>query len=358
MPSIKKLLTIKDNNYTKLAGLFRKKTKLDVVRGGYSKKIPLKKSCSIIIPFYKDCSSLRKNLTALAYQNLPSNFKLNKVEIIIVDDGSLVNLKKLVKFIKRFYSVTYLRLKKNYGRATARNLGLLYSKNDIIIFLDQDVVVLPDFIGSHLLRHEFINKCMIVGFRQNISLKDLIPCMDSKKEVVLRKPNYKNDFRYRKFVPKEWKTIHKHIPYQNFNQTYYLLKETNYFKNFSGKKIIGVWDLPYMFVTCNASVPRKYVFEVGGFNMKFKGWNHEDTHLGAKLVARGLYIIPNLHATVYHLVKKNSTKGYERKKIEEYKKNVKLYKKFKNENFIIQKEEEWKERMRKYFKNKFTKINL
>jgi len=195
---------------------------------------------------------------------------------------------------------------------------------------------------------------MIVGFRQNINLRDLVSRMDVGKKIVLQKPNYRSDFRYKRFVPEEWKVIHKDIPFKNFNRTYRLLKETNYFKEFNRSKIVGVWDLPYMFVTCNASVPRKYVFEVGGFDMRFKGWNHEDTHLGAKLIARGLYLIPNLHATAYHLVKKVSTKECERKKIKEYKKNVRLYKKFKTENFIIQREREWKEKMGKYFTNKFT----
>ena len=278
---------------------------------------------------------------------------MNNVEIIIVDGGSPFNLKNLVKFIRRFYSVTYLKLKKNYGRATARNLGLLRSKNDIVIFLDEDIVVSNDFIGSHLLRHEFINKSIIVGFRQNIGLRKLLSRMDNGKQLVSRKPDYRNDFRYKRFIPAEWREIHNYIPFSNFNRTYRLLKETNYFKKFRKGKIVGIWDLPFMFLTCNASVPRKYIFEVGGFDMRFKGWNLEDTHLGAKLIARGLYLIPNLHATAYHLVKKVSTKEYERKKIEEFKKNVKLYNKFKCENFIIQKEHEWREKMRRYFANKF-----
>ncbi len=357
MASLQEKLKTKSNNYIKIDRLFRKKTGLDI-NNDYSKRFSLTKSCSVIVPFYKDYLSLRKNLTALVYQDLPSDFKSNKVEIIVVDDGSLVNLKNLVKFIKRFCPITYLKLKKNHGRATARNLGLLYSKNDIIIFLDQDVIVSPDFIGSHLLRHEFINKCMIVGFRQNISSKDLISHMDIKKKIILRRPNYKKDFRYKRFIPEEWRVIHKSIPRQNFDRTRYLLNETNYFKNFSGERIIGVWDLPYMFVSCNASVPRKYVFEAGGFDMKFKGWNHEDTHLGAKLIARGLYVVPNLHATVYHLVKTAFSKRYERKKIEEYRKNVKLYKKLKKEDFVIQKEKEWKKKIKKYFKNKFIRVNL
>jgi cellulose synthase/poly-beta-1,6-N-acetylglucosamine synthase-like glycosyltransferase len=133
MVSLQKKLISEDNDYTKLDRLFKEKTGLNI-KDGYSKRLTLNKSCSIIIPFYRDRSSLKRNLTALAYQDLPSDFKLNKVEIIIVNGDSSFNLKNLVKFIRRFYSVTYLKLKKNYGRATARNLGLLYSKNDIVIF--------------------------------------------------------------------------------------------------------------------------------------------------------------------------------------------------------------------------------
>lgn len=349
---LQRKLISKNNDYTKLDKLFKEKSGLDI-KDGYSKRFILNKSCSIIIPFYKNCSFLKRNLISLQYQNLPPDFKRNKVEIIIINDDSLINPKKLIQQTRKFYPTIYLKLKKNYGKATARNLGLLYSKNDIVIFLDEDIVVSNNFIGSHLLRHEFINKSIIVGFRQNIGLRELLSRMDNKKQLVSRKPDYRNDFRYKRFVPAKWKEIHNYIPFSNFNRTYRLLKETNYFKKFRKGKIVGIWDLPFMFLTCNASVPRKYIFEVGGFDMRFKGWNLEDTHLGAKLIARGLYLIPNLHATAYHLVKKVSTKEYERKKIEEFKKNVKLYNKFKGENFIIQKEHEWKEKMRQYFANKF-----
>jgi len=356
MPSIKKLLTIKGNNYTKLTKLFKREAGLDIVKDGYNKKIPLKKSCSIIIPFYANYSSLKRNLTSLLYQDLLSDFKRNKTEIIIVDGGSSTNLKNLFKPIQRFYPITYLKLKKNYGRATARNLGLLYARNEIIFFLDEDIVVPKDFLATHLLRHQFIDNCIIVGFRHNVSLREFNSKPDNSKQKILRRPNYRKDFRYKRFVPKEWKVIHRNIPYKNFNKTYYILKESNYFKKFGRGKIIGIWDLPYMFLTCSASVPRKHVLEVGGFDMRFKGWNLEDTYLGAKLISRGLYLIPNLHATVYHLIKeiKESLTGrYQREKIKEYKKNVKLYNKLKNENVDFYTENEWREKMKKYFVNKF-----
>lgn len=135
MPSLKELLAIKNNDYTKLAKLFKKKTGVDI-KNGNNPKIALTKTCSIIIPFYKNYSFLKRTLVSLWYQHLPSKFKKNKVEIIVVNDGSPINLGEIIQETKNCYPVIYLKLKRNYGRAgaVATNLGLLYAKNEVIIF--------------------------------------------------------------------------------------------------------------------------------------------------------------------------------------------------------------------------------
>lgn len=351
MPSLKKLLTLKSNNYTKLAKLFNERTGLDITNDGYTKKAPLNKGCSIIIPFYKNYAFLKRNLASLWHQNLPLNFKKSKIEIIIINDGSSTDLRKLIQQTRKFYPVIYLKLKENYGRTVARNLGLLYARNEIILFLDEDIVVPKDFLATHLLRHEFLDKCIIVGFRHNVSLKDFLLKLDSQKRRIVKLPSYKKDFRYKKFIPIEWKDIYKDLFSNSFNKICYPLKESDYFKKFGKGKIVGVWDLPFMSLACNISVPRKYVLDVGGFDRRFKGWGMEDVNFGAKLIARGLYLIPNLHATVYHLIKENLVEEKGRK-IEEFKRNFKLYKKLENENLVLFKENEWKEKMKKYFVGK------
>ena len=358
MQSLQRVLARRNNNYTKIAKTFKEKTGLDIVKDACPKGLVLRKSCNVIIPFYRDYLFLEKNLITLTNQDLPLNYKRDKMEIIVVDGGSSIDLKKLIKSVHLNCSVKYLKLNKNYGRATSRNLGLLYSNNEIIIFLDEDAVTAKDFIKNHLLRHEFSNKLIVAGFRENIGVKNLNLRLDTKQQVILRKANYRKDFRYKRFVPSDWKETFKSIPDDNFDKTHYILKESDYFKKFGNGKIVGVWDLPFMFVTCNVSAPRKYIYEVGGFDMRFKGWNMEDTHLGAKLIARGLYLIPNLYSTVYHLVKGAPTADFKRKKTEEYRRNIGMYEELKKENFIVQKDSEWKKKMEKYFKNKFTKINL
>lgn len=353
MPSLRNLLSVKNNDYTELANLFKKRTKLDIIKDGYNKRLSLTRSCSIIIPFYKNHIFLKQNLAALCYQELPQDFKRKRVEIIIINDGSSINLKRIVEQTQRFYPVIYLKLKKNYGRAVARNLGLLYAKNEIILFLDEDIVSPKDFLATHLVRHQFLKKCIIVGFRHNIKFKDFLSYLNNSKQRILRLPSYKKDFRYMRFIPNEWRNTYKNLPPENFYKICYPLNESNYFKDFGRGKIFGVWELPFMFLTSNASMPRDEILKVGGFDMRFRGWGLEDVHLAAKLIANGLYLIPNLHSTVYHLVKKSSKKEKE-ERIKEYKRNLNFYNKLKNEKLILFEEDEWKEKMRNYFKNKFT----
>lgn len=354
MLSIEKLLAHKGNNYTKLAKLFNKKTRADIVKGN-SRKILLTKSCSIIIPFYYNYRFLEKNLISLFHQDRLTELKKNKIEIIIVSDGSPVNFKfkKLIGQNKESYSITYLKLKKNYGRSAARNLALFYAKNEIVVFLDEDIVVPKDFLVTHLLRHELSNNCIIVGFRQNISLKKIDSCLDSSKIKIVKLPSYNEDFRYKKFVSIEWRKNYKNLPTNNFNKLCYPLKESKYFKKFGLGKIFGVWELPSMLLTSNASMPRKEIIRVGGFDTRFKGWGMEDVHLAAKLIANGMYLIPNLHSTVYHLI----TSDYQKDmviKMKEFEKNLKLYNKLKKRSMVLYEEDKWKGKIKIFFANNYT----
>lgn len=106
-------------------------------------------SFSIIIPSFNsgnDVFTCIKSLSKLRYPK-------NKYEIIVVDDGStdksINKLKKLkISNLKVFYI-------KNNGAAFARNYGVDKSKNDIIVFLDQDVIVKNNLLQEY--RKTFLN---------------------------------------------------------------------------------------------------------------------------------------------------------------------------------------------------------
>lgn len=356
MGSIQTILNLKHNNYGKISEAFQKKFGFDIV-AGHSQKTSPKKTASIIIPFYKNHLILQRNLLALSNQNLPNDFKNNKLEAVIIQDGSIIKTNVIKRFLSRSqvpYPIHYLHLKENHGPAVAMNLGLLFARNEVVIFLDPDMMVNKNFIRSHLIRHEITEQAIIVSFRKNISrslfykkIKKL-----SKNNYCLNRPSHKEDFRYKKFTPINWQDAFINVNRDNFNKTWYPLKESCDFLNFGKGKIIGVWDLPFMLLTCNASVSRKKVIKAGGFDTRFEKNILEDTHLAAKLIASGMYLIPNLEATSYHIAHKAPQKQRRNK----FKKNFQLYVKFKKENLISYTENAWKKKMKKYFKNKFEII--
>jgi glycosyltransferase involved in cell wall biosynthesis len=91
---------------------------------------------SIIVTTYneeKDIENLLKSFMKLKYPK-------NKLEIIVVDDGST---DKTVEIIQR-YSVKLIKTK-HRGFGEARNIGLKVSRGDIVAFIDADMVLHPTY---------------------------------------------------------------------------------------------------------------------------------------------------------------------------------------------------------------------
>lgn len=88
---------------------------------------------SIIIPYYNAEPYTGELLRVLAPQ------VSEKVEVILIDDGSKVPFKTDYKFVK-------VTRQKNKGVSAARNLGLDKAKGDYISFIDADDLVARDFV--------------------------------------------------------------------------------------------------------------------------------------------------------------------------------------------------------------------
>lgn len=86
-------------------------------------------SVSIIIPAYNEVENLADCLDAITRQVFQG-----KMEVIVVNDGSTDRTGEIASR----YQVTLLELEKNVGKAQALNIGIMNSKNDIIIFSDSD----------------------------------------------------------------------------------------------------------------------------------------------------------------------------------------------------------------------------
>jgi len=98
---------------------------------------------SIIIPTYNRPRDLEKCIHSVTLQTI------KPYELIIVDDGNLTQLPFKAECEDK--GIQYIYFKKNIpGLAASRNLGVGLSHGDIIFFLDDDVVLTPNYIEEIL----------------------------------------------------------------------------------------------------------------------------------------------------------------------------------------------------------------
>jgi glycosyltransferase involved in cell wall biosynthesis len=101
---------------------------------------------SVVIPTYNRLPILQKCLTALENQKLGADPILG-YEVIVVDDGST---DQTVLWLQQA-ALPHVRWfqQDHQGPAAARNLGVEKAQGDTIVFIDSDLVVLPDFLQAH-----------------------------------------------------------------------------------------------------------------------------------------------------------------------------------------------------------------
>lgn len=101
-----------------------------------------KKTLSIIIPVYNAEKYVDKLLKNFMVQNL------EKVEIILIDDGSQDDSFKICsEYAKKRESITVFH-QKNQGASAARNKGIQLAKGDYIVFVDSDDSVSEDYVEN------------------------------------------------------------------------------------------------------------------------------------------------------------------------------------------------------------------
>jgi GT2 family glycosyltransferase len=104
-------------------------------------------TASIVVPTYRRPDLLRNLLESLSKQKTRHHF-----EVIVVNDGTDRDLGVLeVEFSD--ISTRVISLGQNRGRAYARNEGVRNSRGDIIIFVDDDMTVVGDFVERHMAAH-------------------------------------------------------------------------------------------------------------------------------------------------------------------------------------------------------------
>ena len=97
---------------------------------------------SVVIPMYNSSATIHKTIESVINQ---TRYDLVE-EIIIVNDGSTDNSTEIVKGLLANNKKIRLLNKKNGGAASARNVGIKATKNNMVALLDADDEWLPEKI--------------------------------------------------------------------------------------------------------------------------------------------------------------------------------------------------------------------
>jgi glycosyltransferase involved in cell wall biosynthesis len=192
---------------------------------------------SIIIPTYNRLPILEKCLRALEQQTTAIAY-----EVVVVDDGSTDGT---VDWIKS-QALPHVRLlqQEHLGPAAARNLGVEQAKGDWIIFIDSDLVVLPEFIQSHVDALQAVERDRVFTYG-----------------AVINTANFDDP-------------------------TSEPFKITDYSRAY--------------FATGNVAIARHWLIEAGLFDTQFQLYGWEDLELGVRLKQMGLKLIKCPNAVGYH----------------------------------------------------------
>lgn len=115
---------------------------------------------SIIIPCYNDAQYIEQAVNSVLNQTYTN------IEVIVVDDGSDEETKKVLKKLE--HRITKLISQENKGQSTARNVGIRESKGEYILALDSDDYFEPTFCEKAIDIFNKTDDAMIVTCQANL----------------------------------------------------------------------------------------------------------------------------------------------------------------------------------------------
>lgn len=123
---------------------------------------------SIIVPCYNDWQFIEQAV------NSALNQTYSNIEVIVVDDGSDLRTKKVLKKLEP--KITRLLTQENQGQSTARNVGIRESKGEYVLVLDSDDYFESTFVEKAVLALQQSNikivACYIVRYWNKIKIDE------------------------------------------------------------------------------------------------------------------------------------------------------------------------------------------
>lgn len=208
-----------------------------------------------MVPTFGRPDLLVQCLTSLAHQSLDRS----QYEVVVVNDGSGSATEAAVESVAdHLSSVKYVELPSNRGPATARNRGVDASTGSLVLFMDDDIVAPDGLLERHLAWHAVGDSSLgVLGLVQWWPELTISPFMHWLDHADVQ-------FRFSELVE-------------------------------------GPVDPPWeAFYTCNVSVDRGLLLDIGGFDERFPYPAYEDVELAVRLSTRGFHLEYRPDALAWH----------------------------------------------------------
>lgn len=212
---------------------------------------------SVVLPTYNRQAQLKQVLAGLEKQSYP----FADFEVIIVSDGSTDGTND---YLQRFAQQTLLNVKvmiqQNQGPAAARNHGIQSAQGTFVLFIDDDVVPVPQLIEAHVETHQqYDHDVVVMGPMLTPSEFNMKPWVRWEQAML--------DKQYAGMAETAWKTDARR------------------------------------FYTGNASLARCHLLRANGFDTAFR--RSEDVELAYRLAKEGIEFVFNPEAIGYHYAERS-----------------------------------------------------
>ncbi len=236
---------------------------------------------SLIIPTYNKLSRLKLTLCSIKCQTIDRK----SFEVIVINDDSSDGTKEYLETQSFPFQLRVFHLTGNKGRSVARNIGLEKAQGNVVIFIDDDLILSPDFLKNH----EKIQKEFPSGVHGKII--DIFPLAyfsDPSKGILYEKAenNRKMDGFRKRCISTEDITNDFEKKIARYNTTSFMEQTIH--------KILDREENNYHWIGMtggNFCCPKEWLVQAGGFDENLgKEWGCEDFELGYRLCKKYPFI--------------------------------------------------------------------
>lgn len=215
---------------------------------------------SVIISFYQRVSHLKCCLDALCQDSEFID------EVVVTDDGSDADTVRQVDALVNIYPFPVRHVwqpKDGFRLAAARNNGIRSARGDYLIFLDCDLLVLPEAIRVHLNLAR--QGRYLAGFKKDLS--------EDQTQTLFETGLERTDIE----------SIYNGLPEDNLKHDHFK------FVTRTWRIRLGLASPRKQTLGGHYSIFRKDLESVNGYDEQFVGWGGEDIDLGIRLAMAGVY---------------------------------------------------------------------